>query len=107
MAEIIPESKSRESVGLNLISESFPQQNTVSIETPKQQEIQPAANQETTNQILDKYTNDELTLAELDEALSKTVIEDEDVKRTLFLTCVLTHTGEEQRNVILTGESSL
>lgn len=103
--------ENRESVGSQFISEQLPQQSTekVSIETPKPQEIQPATSNQSVEyqEILERYTNDELTLEDLDSVLSKTVIEDEDVKRTLFLTCLLTYTYEEQRNAILTGESSL
>jgi hypothetical protein len=49
----------------------------------------------------------ELTLEELEAILSKTIIEDEETKLILFLVCLLTFTDEEQRNVILTGESSV
>jgi hypothetical protein len=56
--------------------------------------------------LLYKYENQELTLADLDEALSKTIFEDTEAKRILFLSSTLTFTGDHQKNVILTGASS-
>lgn len=56
---------------------------------------------------LGKFTNNELTLQDLDAVLSTTVFEDKNVKIPLFLINLLTFTEEEQRNVVLTGESSL
>jgi hypothetical protein len=82
--------------------------NKTANEISKQQEIQPATNQEAINQkLLDKYTCDELTLDDLETVLSTTVYEDKNVKIPLFLVNVLTFTEEEQRNVILTGESAV
>jgi hypothetical protein len=101
MVETNIQSKNLEQMGNQMLNQ------TEELETPKKQEIQPATNQEAiNNKLLDKYTNDELALDDLDAVLSKNVYEDENVKLPLFLTCLLTHTDEEQRNVILTGESS-
>jgi hypothetical protein len=92
-------SKNRERLGMNVISEILPQQSvgTKEIESSKLKE----------QQILHKFTNDELTLDDLDIVLSTTVFEDKNVKIPLFLVSLLTFTDEEQRNVVLTGESSL
>lgn len=92
------ESKNGESLGIKLVSETLPQQSIkeIEIESPDLKE----------HQIFDKFTNYELTLDDLDAALSTTVFEDRNVKIPLFLVNLLTFTDEEQRNVILTGESS-
>ncbi len=58
-------------------------------------------------QLIDQYLNNEIGFDELNRALSTTVYEDENVKIPLFLVNVLTFTEEEQRNVVLTGESSV
>ena len=46
-------------------------------------------------------------MQDLDVVLSTTVFDDKNVKIPLFLVNLLTFTEEEQRNVVLTGESSL
>ena len=56
--------------------------------------------------IINKFTNEELTLQDIDEVLSKTIFEDTEAKRILFLASTLTFTNDHQKNVILTGASS-
>jgi len=58
-------------------------------------------------EIMYKYTNDELTLADLENVLSKTIYEDRETKIILLLSGLLTFTAAEQRNAILTGESAI
>ena len=60
-----------------------------------------------TQLIPNKFINDELALQDLDDVLSKTIYEDKETKTILFLTSLLTYTDEEQRNAVLTGESSI
>src|SRR5271157_2872437 len=57
--------------------------------------------------IVDRFVYEELTLQDLDDVLSKTIFEDRETKIILFLSCLLTFTDEEQRNVILTGETTI
>lgn len=56
--------------------------------------------------IINKFANEELTLQDIDEVLSKTIFEDTEAKRILFLASTLTFTNDHQKNVILTGASS-
>ena len=57
--------------------------------------------------LINKFANEPLDYDDLNKVLSTTVFEDENVKIPLFLVNVLTFTEEEQRNVVLTGESSV
>jgi hypothetical protein len=57
--------------------------------------------------LLNKFANNELTLADLDEGLSTTIYKDSSVKIPLFCISVLSSTTEEQVNAILTGESAI
>jgi hypothetical protein len=101
MLEIDIESKKSEQVGNQMLNQTN--------QSTKEQEIQPASNSkdEGNKRLRDKYTNGELTLQDLDAVLSTTVYEDENVKVPLFLVELLTFTKEEQRNVVLTGESAV
>jgi type IV secretory pathway ATPase VirB11/archaellum biosynthesis ATPase len=58
------------------------------------------------NQLIHKFTYEELTLNDIDGVLSKTIFEDTEAKRILFLASTLTFTNDHQKNVILTGASS-
>ena len=70
-------------------------------------DIKKQIQQQEVQRLIDKFTNEELTLQELDEVLSKTIFEDTESKRILFLICALTYTADHQKNAILTGASSV
>ncbi len=63
--------------------------------------------QQEAQRLIYKFTNEELTLQDIDEVLSKTIFEDTEAKRILFLICTLTYTNDHQKNAILTGASSV
>lgn len=102
--------KDTEQVGLNLISETLPEQ-TLSLAPPEignnatMTEAHPQ--QQVRQQQYNKYLKEELGFADLDEVLSTTIYKDSSVKVPLFCINVLTSTTEEQVNAILTGESAI
>lgn len=111
MSEKNSESKYGELLGNHILSESLPQMNEISQKTLPILEITEDTiaikQQQETSPNIDKFFNDELTLQDLDDVLSKTIYEDKETKTILFLTSLLTFTDEEQRNIVLTGESSI
>jgi len=56
---------------------------------------------------INKFALEQLGYSDLNQPLSTTVFDDENVKMPLFLASLLTFTAEEQRNIVLTGESSV
>jgi hypothetical protein len=77
---------------------------TTEADLQKQQELQQAM---VKTEIEAKYCHEELSLSIFVDSLSKTIYEDTETKTILFLMCLLTFTAEEQRNAILTGQSSV
>ena len=108
--EFNPQIETREQVGLNLISEKLSEQQ-INLALPEMgKDAIPTfrtLQSKEVDSLYDKFANNELTLAELDEVLSKTIFEDTEAKRILFLICALTYTADHQKNAILTGASSV
>jgi hypothetical protein len=102
--------KEVEQVGLNLVSETLPQV-TENLALPEigitaTMTEADAKNQED-QRIINKFANDPLEYDDLNQALSTTIQDDENVKIPLFLAELSTFTDKSQKNVILTGESSV
>jgi len=112
MSDIISnQPKEVEQVGLNLVSETLPEQPIESLALPEIGKSTTSTIEDNDDpkikQLIGKFANDELGYDDLNQILSTTVFEDENVKIPLFLVNILTFTEEEQRNVVLTGESSV
>jgi len=111
MTEQNSEPKNLEVFGNSQVSSANIEQPNQNLALPEMGNNATTTKADTKNQedqrILDKYTADELGYDDLNKALSTTVFEDENVKIPLFLVNLLTFTEEEQRNVVLTGESSV
>ena len=105
------ELKNLEALGNNQVNSITTQQSIEESALPKMGHNAVTTTEDTQEQIrqriIDKYLNNEIGFEELNKALSTTVYEDENVKIPLFLVNLLTFTEEEQRNVVLTGESSV
>jgi hypothetical protein len=111
MTEQNSENKNLEVLGNNQVSSANIPQPTKNLALPElgnnAMTTEADAKSQEDQRIINKFAKEELQYDDLNKPLSTTVFEDENVKMPLFLVSLLTFTAEEQRNLVLTGESSV